>query len=76
MSNPRTRTPVEVVDTYLDVLYNQRRLDLIPDLIADPTWRHAPGKISKLTLQANRVRQASITNELMEIIGGAEAIKG
>lgn len=51
MNKPKARTPVEVVDTYLDVLYNQRRLDLIPDLIADPTWRHAPGKISKLTLQ-------------------------
>ena len=42
--------PVEVVNTYLDVLYNQRRLDLIPDLIADPTWRHAPGEVKKLSL--------------------------
>jgi F-type H+-transporting ATPase subunit gamma len=31
--------------------------------------------ISKLTLDYNRARQASITKELMEIIGGAEALK-
>lgn len=49
MTQHKPKTPLEVVDTYLDVLYNQRRLDLIPDLIADPTWRHAPGKISQLT---------------------------
>jgi F-type H+-transporting ATPase subunit gamma len=28
-----------------------------------------------LTLQYNRARQAAITKELMEIIGGAEALK-
>ncbi len=50
MTQQKTRTPIEVVDTYLDVLYNQRRLDLIPDLIADRTWRHAPGKVAVLTL--------------------------
>ena len=31
--------------------------------------------IDKLTLQFNRARQASITTELMEIVGGAEALK-
>jgi F-type H+-transporting ATPase subunit gamma len=31
--------------------------------------------IAKITLQANKVRQASITKELMDIVGGAEAIK-
>ena len=30
--------------------------------------------ISKLTLQYNRARQGSITQEITEIIGGAEAI--
>jgi F-type H+-transporting ATPase subunit gamma len=30
----------------------------------------------KLTLQYNRARQANITQELMEIVGGAEALKG
>jgi F-type H+-transporting ATPase subunit gamma len=31
--------------------------------------------ISGLTLEYNRARQAAITTELMEIIGGAEALK-
>lgn len=42
----------------------------------DNATRNAAGMISRLTLQANRVRQAAITTELMEIIGGAEALKG
>jgi F-type H+-transporting ATPase subunit gamma len=32
--------------------------------------------VAKLTLSYNRARQASITKELLEIIGGAEALKG
>jgi F-type H+-transporting ATPase subunit gamma len=32
--------------------------------------------IARLTLDYNRARQAAITKELMEIIGGAEALKG
>lgn len=38
--------------------------------------RNAKEMISSLTLVYNRVRQAAITKELMEIIGGAEAISG
>jgi ketosteroid isomerase-like protein len=47
----RSRAPADIVATYLDVLYNQRRLDLIPDLISDPTWRHAPGEVKQLSLK-------------------------
>jgi F-type H+-transporting ATPase subunit gamma len=36
----------------------------------------ASDMIERLTLQYNRARQASITKELMEIVGGAEALKG
>ena len=32
--------------------------------------------IQDLTLQANRMRQATITKEILEIVGGAEALKG
>jgi len=32
--------------------------------------------ISRLTLQYNKARQASITKELMDIVGGVEAMKG
>jgi F-type H+-transporting ATPase subunit gamma len=38
--------------------------------------RAATDMIDRLTLQYNRARQASITKELMEIVGGAEALKG
>jgi F-type H+-transporting ATPase subunit gamma len=32
--------------------------------------------IQELTLKANRERQASITTEILEVVGGAEALKG
>ncbi len=38
--------------------------------------KNAGEMIAKLTLTYNRARQASITKELLEIIGGAEALKG
>jgi F-type H+-transporting ATPase subunit gamma len=38
--------------------------------------KNAGEMIARLTLQYNRARQASITKELLEIIGGAEALKG
>lgn len=42
----------------------------------DAASRNAKEMILKLTLNMNRVRQASITKELMEIVSGAEALKG
>jgi F-type H+-transporting ATPase subunit gamma len=42
----------------------------------DNATKNAKEMISGLTLQYNRARQAAITKELMEIIGGAEALKG
>ncbi|MFQ5466248.1 MAG: ATP synthase F1 subunit gamma [Thermodesulfobacteriota bacterium] len=41
----------------------------------DSASKNAAEMIGALTLQYNRVRQAAITKELMEIIGGAEALK-
>ncbi|MCC7381406.1 MAG: ATP synthase F1 subunit gamma [Deltaproteobacteria bacterium] len=41
----------------------------------DAASRNAKEMIEKLTLTMNRARQAAITKELMEIIGGAEALK-
>jgi F-type H+-transporting ATPase subunit gamma len=37
---------------------------------------NASDMIERLTLEMNRARQATITKELMEIVGGAEALKG
>lgn len=42
----------------------------------DSASSNAADMINRLTLQFNRARQAAITKELMEIIGGAEALKG
>jgi F-type H+-transporting ATPase subunit gamma len=41
----------------------------------DAATRNAKDMIARLTLAYNRARQAAITKELMEIIGGAEALK-
>jgi len=41
----------------------------------DAATKSASDMIDRLTLQYNRARQAAITKELMEIIGGAEALK-
>jgi len=42
----------------------------------DSASKNAAEMIGGLTLKYNRLRQAAITKELMEIIGGAEALKG
>jgi F-type H+-transporting ATPase subunit gamma len=41
----------------------------------DAATNNAKDMIARLTLEYNRARQAAITKELMEIIGGAEALK-
>ncbi len=41
----------------------------------DSASKNASSMIDSLTLQYNRVRQAAITKELMEIISGSEALK-
>jgi ketosteroid isomerase-like protein len=61
------RTAEETVRTYLDVLYNQRRLDLIPDLIADPTWRHKAGEVKSLTM-AETVKRLEDTLDLCPVL--------
>jgi F-type H+-transporting ATPase subunit gamma len=42
----------------------------------DSATNNAKDMIDRLTLEYNRARQAAITKELMEIVGGAEALKG
>ncbi|HEX4385238.1 MAG TPA: ATP synthase F1 subunit gamma [Myxococcales bacterium] len=41
----------------------------------DAATKNASEKISSLSLEYNRARQAAITKELMEIVSGAEALK-
>jgi F-type H+-transporting ATPase subunit gamma len=42
----------------------------------DSATNNASDMISRLTLEMNRARQAQITKELMDIVGGAEALRG
>src|SRR3954452_21451605 len=58
-----TRPARATVQRYLDVLYNERRLDLIPELIADPTWRHKAGEVKCLTI-AETIERLEATLEL------------
>ena len=41
----------------------------------DNATKNANEMIEDLTLEYNRARQASITTEITEIVGGAEALK-
>jgi F-type H+-transporting ATPase subunit gamma len=41
----------------------------------DGATRNAGELIKKLTIYYNKTRQAAITKELMDIVGGAEALK-
>jgi F-type H+-transporting ATPase subunit gamma len=42
----------------------------------DAATNNAREMIERLTLEMNRARQAAITRELMDIVGGAEALRG
>jgi F-type H+-transporting ATPase subunit gamma len=42
----------------------------------DSATNNASEMIARLTLEMNRARQAQITRELMDIVGGAEALRG
>jgi F-type H+-transporting ATPase subunit gamma len=66
---------------YIDVsimraLYESQASELGARMTAmDSATKNATEMIDKLTLQYNKARHAAITKELMEIIGGSEAIK-
>lgn len=78
--------PKEIVGTLLPRLLEVRILHALLEAGAseqgarmaamDSATRNASEMIERLTLEMNRTRQAAITKELMEIIGGAEALKG
>ncbi len=79
---PRQDVVLErLVPTYVEVTIHRALLDSNAAehgarmSAMDSATRNAKTMIGKLTLQYNRARQATITKELMEIIGGAEAIK-
>lgn len=69
--------PVAVETAVQQSLYNSVASEVAARRSAmDSATDNATELIGELTLQYNRERQAAITKELMEIIGGAEALKG
>ncbi len=69
--------PMYVEISILRALYESQASELGARMTAmDAATKNAKEMIAALTLQYNRARQAAITKELMEIIGGAEALKG
>jgi F-type H+-transporting ATPase subunit gamma len=71
-----------LVPLYVQILLYRAALESITSFFAaqmtamQNATKNAGDMISALTLQFNRARQASITKELAEIVGGAEALKG
>jgi F-type H+-transporting ATPase subunit gamma len=69
--------PMYVEISILRALYESMASELGARMTAmDAATNNATEMIDKLTLDYNRARQAAITTELMEIIGGAEALRG
>ena len=68
--------PMYLEISILRALYESTASELGARMTAmDAATKNAKEMISSLTLQYNRARQAAITKELMEIIGGSEALK-
>ncbi|MFO0612980.1 MAG: ATP synthase F1 subunit gamma [Polyangiaceae bacterium] len=68
--------PMYVDISILRALYESQASFLGAQMTAmDSATKNASEMIEKLSLQYNKARQALITKELMEIIGGSEAIK-
>ena len=71
-----------LVPLYVQILLYRAALESITSFFAaqmtamENATKNAGEMISALTLQFNRARQAAITKELAEIVGGAEALKG
>jgi len=64
------------VQVYRALLENQAGFYGSQMTAMDNATRNAGDMINRLTIQYNRSRQAAITTELVEIISGAEALKG
>jgi len=63
----------------LDHLFFKSRSVIITGEISDTCWNNASDNakdlISSLTLSYNKARQAAITQEILEVVGGANALK-
>jgi F-type H+-transporting ATPase subunit gamma len=77
----RTALLSQLVPMYVEITLYRAMLETLAGFFGaqmtamDAATRNAKDMIGRLTLAYNRARQAAITKELMEIIGGAEALK-
>jgi F-type H+-transporting ATPase subunit gamma len=78
----RTTVIEDLLPRYVEVKVFQAMLESIASehgarmTAMESATKNAADMIERLTLEMNRARQATITKELMEIVGGAEALKG
>lgn len=63
------------IQIYRAILESQASEEAARMTAMENATQNADEMISKLTLQYNKARQASITKELMDIVGGVEALK-
>lgn len=69
--------PVAIESRLQQAMFNSIAAEIAARRVAmDAATDNATQMIADLTLEYNRERQAAITKELVEIIGGAEALKG
>ena len=79
---PQTALLAELLPAYLRTLILQALLEAAAGehgarmTAMENATTNASDMIDRLTLSMNRARQATITTELMEIVSGAEALKG
>ena len=79
---PRPELLARLLPRYIETRLLQALLESIASEFGarmtamDNATRNACEMIDRLTLSMNRARQAAITTELMEIVSGAEALKG
>lgn len=55
-----TLSATEVVTRYTDELWNQGKLELVPELCADPITRHEAGKLVKVSNEEQTTRVSTI----------------
>ncbi len=79
---PRPELLAALLPRYIETLLMQALLESIASehgarmTAMENATSNAADMIDRLTLSMNRARQATITTELMEIVSGAEALKG
>jgi F-type H+-transporting ATPase subunit gamma len=78
----RPKLLARLLPRYVEALVTQALLEAVASehgarmTAMDNATRNAGDMMARLTLSMNRARQATITKELMEIVSGAEALKG